>query len=239
MLACLVPAARCVLPVVRHQQMVARHRAFEVARRQTCFPCTWAAGARDGPLLLPRGCVTRGTPDASRARARLRDRCVLRDHARGTVRLSTEYSSCDRRDFRAGRCAARYLHRSWIDLVLRPAAREATGSCRGAPDTRGRRPVRPRLETLLRRGWFEGLTIDVPGWDEHRTTLAAALSKDGWDELADAITGVRNVQVMLNELLFLGNGEIDPAAIPPDGRDVVEHAITTLRRANAVLERIA
>jgi hypothetical protein len=95
----------------------------------------------------------------------------------------------------------------------------------------------PSLETLLRRGWFQALPLEVPGWEEHRVPLAGALPKDDWDEVADAIAGVRRVRVMIDELLALGDGGIDPDAIPPDGHDVVTGTLRALERAADVLDR--
>jgi len=97
----------------------------------------------------------------------------------------------------------------------------------------------PSLETLLRRGWFRALPLDAPGWEEHRVALAAALPKDDWDEVADAIAGVRRVRLIIDELLASGGNEIDPDAIPEDGRDVVTQTLRALERASEVLDRIS
>ena len=95
------------------------------------------------------------------------------------------------------------------------------------------------LETLLRKGWFEGLPLDMAGWQEHRSALAGALPKEDWDDIAGAMADLRRVEVMVTELLALGNGEIEPEAIPPDGRDILDHTIRTLQRARDLLDQIA
>lgn len=97
----------------------------------------------------------------------------------------------------------------------------------------------PSLEALLRRGWFEGVPLEAPGWKEHRTALAAALPKDDWDAVADAISGVERARIMIDELLAVGEGEIDPDAIPEDGRDIVTETLRALRRAADVLDQIS
>jgi hypothetical protein len=43
---------------------------------------------------------------------------------------------------------------------------------------------------------------------------------------------------MVSELLKLGNGEIEPESIPPDGREVVGHTISSLERACELLDRL-
>jgi hypothetical protein len=96
----------------------------------------------------------------------------------------------------------------------------------------------PCLETLLRRGWFEGLDLEIVSWPEQRAQLAASLPKDAWDEIANAMAGVARIQIMISELLKV-QGEFESDAIPMDGRDVTLQVLKALRDASDHLDRIA
>ena len=96
----------------------------------------------------------------------------------------------------------------------------------------------PCLETLLRRGWFEGLDLEIASWPEQRAQLAASLSKDAWDEIANAMVGVARIQIMISELLK-ARGEFESDAIPEDGREATHQVLEALSDAKDHLDRIA
>lgn len=97
----------------------------------------------------------------------------------------------------------------------------------------------PCLETLLGRGWFEGLSLEIASWSEHRAQLAASLPKDAWDEIANAMAGVARIQTMITELLKLKGDGFESDAIPADGRDITLQVVEALRDASDHLDRIA
>lgn len=96
----------------------------------------------------------------------------------------------------------------------------------------------PCLETLLRRGWFEGLDLEIANWPEQRAQLAASLPKGAWDEIANAMAGVARIQIMISELLKV-HGEFESDAIPTDGREATLQVLEALRNASDHLDRIA
>jgi hypothetical protein len=89
------------------------------------------------------------------------------------------------------------------------------------------------LQSVLKNGWVPEFGLPLEDWREQRVILARDLSDEDWDAIAIAMGYLDRIEEMLKSVS--GGGEIKPAEIPDDAKDVISATVASLKKANQLL----